>query len=97
MDKEKNAKSKNIKQKEKKNKTGLIIGIVVGVIILAVGGYFLYKYIMFKKPIDEVWGQTYYVYLKDSQKDEKKATIPKEAKKEIVKFVKPKNKKIPLW
>lgn len=91
MDKEKNS-----KKKEKKNKTGLIIGVVLGVILLAVGGFFLYKYIKFKTPIDEVWGETYYVYLKDSQKDEKKATIPKEAKKEKVKFVKPKKQKDPV-
>ena len=89
-------KEKNSKKKEKRNKTGLIIGIVLGVILLSVGGYFLYKYIKFKTPIDEVWGETYYVYLKDSQKDEKKATIPKEAKEEKVKFVKPKKQKDPV-
>ncbi len=89
-------KEKNFKKKEKRNKTGLIIGIVVGVILLSVGGFFLYKYIKFKTPIDEVWGETYYVYLKDSQKDEKKATIPKEAKEEKVKFVKPKKQKDPV-
>ena len=89
-------KEKNSKKKEKKNKTGLIIGIVLVLILLSVGGYFLYKYIKFKTPIDEVWGETYYVYLKDSQKDEKKATIPKEAKKEKVKFVKPKKQKDPV-
>ena len=90
------SKEKNSKKKEKKNKTGLIIGIVLVLILLSVGGYFLYKYIKFKTPIDEVWGETYYVYLKDSQKDEKKATIPKEAKKEKVKFVKPKKQKDPV-
>ena len=89
-------KEKNSKNREKKNKTGLVIGIVLGVIVLAVGGFFLYKYIKFKTPIDEVWGETYYVYLKDSQKDEKKATIPKEAKEEKVKFVKPKKQKDPV-
>ncbi len=64
------------KEKKEKSKNKKCIFIIIGLIILGIGGYFGYKYFEFKKPIEEKWGETYYVYLKDIKENAKKAGLP---------------------
>lgn len=70
--------------KEKKSHKKTFIGILVIMIIalIAVGGYYLHDYLELKEPIEEVWGQTYYVYLKDIKSIDKakEAGIPENMK-----------------
>jgi len=65
--------------KEKKNRN-FIIGFVVVLLIagLVIGGFYLKQYLDEAKPVEEAWGQTYYVYLKEVEEEgkEKEAGIP---------------------
>lgn len=65
-------------QKVKKSKKGIVIGIIIFVIllILSIGGFFLYQYLKSNQSIEEDWGQTYYVYLKKLKKILKKLIFP---------------------
>lgn len=70
--------------KKKKKNRNLMIGLVVILLIagLAVGGFFLKQYLDEEKPVEEAWGQTYYVYLKEMKEEgkEEEAGIPKDMK-----------------
>ncbi len=56
----------------KKSKKGLIGIILVFIILIAIVSIFIIKYLDQEEPIDEVWGQKYYVYLKGIKNDNKK-------------------------
>lgn len=60
-------KEKNKEKPKKSKKKAIIITIIVLVVIIAagVGGYFLYKYLELKAPLESKWGETYYSYLKE--------------------------------
>ena len=77
-----------------KNKKIIILGVVL-LLAFAVGGFFLYQYLINNKPLKEAWGQKYYVYLQESTKYEQESTIPKDAKKTKIKFVETKQSKDP--
>ena len=68
MEKEevKDKKAKEEKPKKSKKKA-IIITIIVLVVLIAlgVGGFFLYKYLELKAPLESEWGETYYSYLKE--------------------------------
>lgn len=87
-------------KKEKKNHKKLIIGIVVAILVLAlaIGGYFLKQYLDLKKPIDDAWGQTYYVYLKDIKENDKAkdAGIPNDMENARLNFYEVKNVEDPV-
>ena len=58
--------SENKEKTKKSKKKAIIIVIVLVVLIVAgVGGFFLYKYIELKAPLESEWGETYYSYLKE--------------------------------
>lgn len=69
INKEEN-KEQEKKEKEtgKKSKKKVITAIVLIVLftIGGIGGFFGYQYLELKKPIEESWGQTYYLYIKDA-------------------------------
>lgn len=57
------------KKKEKKSKKKAIIITIIAVVLLVaigVGGFFGWQYLELKKPIEQAWGQTYYLYIKDA-------------------------------
>lgn len=60
-------KEENKEKPKKSKKKAIIITIIVLVVIIAagVGGYFLYKYLELKAPLESEWGETYYSYLKE--------------------------------
>ena len=55
---------------KKSHKKPVIITIIVLLVLiaLAVGGYFVYQQIELNKPLETAWGDTYYAYLKEIQK-----------------------------
>lgn len=75
------------KEKPKKiNKKliGLIISIFLTVIVIFILGITLINQ---NKPIKELWGEKYYVYLKDIKKNKKEAKIPDDVKKAKIGFI----------
>ncbi len=71
-------------------KVVLGLGLVI-VVALLVGGFFLVKDNLLSSKIDEEWGHTYYVYLKDKNKD--KENIPNNA---LLKFIEVKDAEAPV-
>lgn len=53
------------KTKKSKKKAIIIVIVLVVLIVAGVGGFFLYKYIELKAPLESEWGETYYSYLKE--------------------------------
>lgn len=92
--------NKKIEKKEMKSKKKLVI-ISLSVILLVgliLGGYFFYQYQELKKPIKEDWGQKYYVYLNDVNKNKKSedAGLPKDLKKSELSFYEVENVNEPV-
>lgn len=88
---------KENEQKVKKSKKGIIIGIIIFILImLTVGGFFLYQYLKSNQSIEEDWGQTYYVYLKKAKKNPKEANLSDKMKDAKLKFVEVKNREEPV-
>ncbi len=70
-------------KKSKKKLILLISSISLGVLLLiGIFLYFFLQYLDLKKPIEEVWGQKYYVYLKEVHEKEREteAGLPKNIK-----------------
>ena len=88
--------SKKEKKTIKIDKRLLVIISLSFLVLLGIGGYFLYEYLELKKPIDEKWGDTYYVYLKDIKNNKKKAGLPNKLNKAKVGFYKVKDVKDPI-
>ena len=67
---QKNEKNKKVKTK-KQHKKPVIISIIVILILIAliIGGYYIYQQIELNKPLETAWGDTYYAYLKEIQKE----------------------------
>ena len=76
-------------KKEKKNRN-LIIGLVVVLLItgFATLGFYLKQYLDEEKPVEEAWGNSYYVYLKEMKEDKKEnqAGIPEDIKNAKLSF-----------
>ena len=49
----------------------LAVVIPIVLVLLGIGGYFLYNYLEFKKPITPSWGQQYYKYLSNNPTKQK--------------------------
>lgn len=85
---------------EKKGKNNKVKIIVICAVLLLVGafGYFGYQYYELKKPIEEDWGEKYYVYLKDvnEKKNGDKAGLPKDLKKSDLSFYEVENVNDPV-
>ena len=63
-------KEEKVKTKKSHKKPVIITIIVLLILIaLAVGGYFVYQQIELNKPLETAWGDTYYAYLKEVQKE----------------------------
>ena len=90
--------SKKEKKTIKIDKRLFIVLIVILVLILGVGGYFLYQYLEFRKPLDVEWGQKYYAYLKDIKENKKnqKAGLPEKLKNSKIGFYEVNNVKDPI-
>lgn len=67
-------------------KSKIIIGIVLLLVLSVVLGL-IYRFVIYEEPLKESWGEKYYIYLKESEEDEKENTIPKDAQNKKVKFV----------
>ena len=90
--------SKKEKKTIKIDKRLFIVIIIILILILGVGGYFLYQYFEFKKPLKEEWGQKYYVYLKNikENKKNKEAGLPEKLKDSKIGFYKVNDIKDPI-
>ena len=90
--------SKKEKKKIKIDKRLFIVIIIILILILGVGGYFLYQYFEFKKPLKEEWGQKYYVYLKNikENKKNKEAGLPEKLKNSKIGFYEVNDVKDPI-
>lgn len=55
-------------KEKKKGKNGFIIVIITILVIIAgaFGGYYVYQKVEFEKPIEQDWGQSYYVFIKEN-------------------------------
>ncbi len=88
------------KKKEKKSTLRIVLMITIPILIvgLVVGGFFLKNYLDLKKPIDEIWGQTYYLYLKDVKDSNKmeEAQLPTDMKNAKINFYEFKSVKDPV-
>ena len=88
--------SKKEKKKLNQNKKIIIvISIIIALIILGLGGYFLYRHIELKKPLDVEWGQTYFEYLKDIKKNSQ-IELPDDLKNAKIGFYDVKEVKDPI-
>ncbi len=87
-------------KKEKSNKNLMICLVSVLVIVgLAVGGFFLKKYLEEEKPVEKnTWGKTYYVYLKEMKEEQKEeeAGIPEEMEDARISFYEISNLEDPI-
>ena len=88
------------KNKEKKSTLKIVLMITIPILIvgLVVGCFFLKNYLDLKKPIDEIWGQTYYLYLKDVKENNKakEAELPTDMKNAKINFYEFKSVKDPV-
>ncbi len=62
--------SENVEKKGKGKIVIILIIILLVIAIAAVGAYFAYQYIDEKKPIEQEWADTYYNFIKNSDKEE---------------------------
>ena len=85
---------------EKNGKNNKVKIIVICAVLLLVGafGYFGYQYYELKKPIEEDWGEKFYVYLKDvnEKKNVDKAGLPKDLKRSDLSFYEVENVNDPI-
>lgn len=71
----------------KSQKKLVVIIISVAIFFIVFGGLIIAYLYNLNKPVEETWGQTYYVYLKDIQKDNSKSNIPEDAKNKKIGFI----------
>ena len=79
--------NKDISKKFSK-KIIIICSVLLFLVLLGIGLFVLYKYRESKKPIEQEWGQTYYMYLKDvnEKNKQKDAGLPNNLKTSKLNF-----------
>ncbi len=91
------SKIKSVKKNKTKKIDKKVIIVIFAFLLFLFGGFFLYRYVG-RTEIDESWGETYYLYLKDVNNNNKgeKAGIDRDSSNAKLNFYKINNVKEPV-